>query len=163
MPAINTLRGIYPGVTCSCFGFLRPLPDKRARVFLYTNSNYNYMGLLNNIKDAFNKAEFTVAPNKKLKTISSEFKKTFDLTLVFYKGVTIADGELTLNQLGKKTTKEVNTTADGIQIKGNTKVGDAEKMFDKAFGVTVQIKDKTGKNLVPNDITIGQAARGEYK
>lgn len=121
------------------------------------------MGLLNNIKDAFNKAEFTVAPNKKLKTISSEFKKTFDLTLVFYKGVTIADGELTLNQLGKKTTKEVNTTADGIQIKGNTKVGDAEKMFDKAFGVTVQIKDKTGKNLVPNDITIGQAARGEYK
>ena len=74
------------------------------------------MGLLNNIKDAFNKAEFTVAPNKKLKTISAEFKKTFDLTLVFYKGVTIADGELTLNQLGKKTTKEVNTTADGIHF-----------------------------------------------
>ena len=68
------------------------------------------MGLLNNIKDAFNKSEFTVAPNKKLK-----------------------------------------------------KVGEAEKMFDKAFGVTVQIKDKSGKILVPNDITIGQAARGEYK
>ena len=162
MPVINTLRGIYPGVTCSCFGFLRPLPDKRARVFLYTNSNYNYMGLINNIKDAFNKAEFTVAPNKKLKTISADFKKNFDLTLVFYKGVTIADGELTLNQLGKKTTKEVNTTADAIQIKGSTKVGEVEKMFDKAFGVTVQIKDKSGKNLVPNEISIGQAARGDY-
>jgi hypothetical protein len=121
------------------------------------------MGLLNNIKDAFNKADFTVAPNKKLKTISADFKKAFDLTLVFYKGVTIADPELTLNQLGKKTTKEVNTTADGIKIKGSTKVGEAEKMFDKAFGVTVQIKDKSGKNLVPNEITIGQAARGEYK
>jgi len=121
------------------------------------------MGLLNNIKDAFNKAEFSVAPNKKLKTISADFKKAFDLSLVFYKGVTIADPELTLNQLGKKTTKEVNTTADGIKIKGSTKVGEAEKMFDKAFGVTVQIKDKAGKVLVPNEITIGQAARGEYK
>ena len=36
-------------------------------------------------------------------------------------------------------------------------------MFDKAVGVTVQIKDKSGKVLVPNEITIGQAARGEYK
>ena len=121
------------------------------------------MGLLNNIKDAFTKAEFTVAPNKKLKTISSDFKKAFDLSLVFYKGAQIADGDLTLNQLGKKTTKDVNTTASGIKIKGSTKVGDAEKMFDKAFGVTVQIKDKAGKVLVPNEITIGQAARGEYK
>ena len=31
------------------------------------------MGLINNIKDAFNKAEFTVAPNKKLKTLSADF------------------------------------------------------------------------------------------
>lgn len=121
------------------------------------------MGLLNNILDAFNKAEFTVAPNKKLKTISADFKKAFELTLVFYKGAAIADGDLTLNQLGQKTTKEVNTKAEGIKIKGSTKVGEAEKMFDNAFGVTVQIKDKTGKILVPNEITIGQAARGEYK
>jgi hypothetical protein len=42
------------------------------------------------------------------------------------------------------------------------KVGDAEKLFDTHFGVTVQIKDADAKNLVPNDITIGQAARGEY-
>lgn len=27
----------------------------------------------------------------------------------------------------------------------------------------VQIKDKEGKKLVPNEIIIGQAARGEYK
>ena len=121
------------------------------------------MGLLNNIKDAFNTADFTVAPNKKLKTISADFKKAFGLTLVFYKGAQIADPALTLNQLGKKTTKEVNTTAGGIKIKGSTKVSEAEKIFDKAFGVSVQIKDKSGKNLVPNGITIGQAAREEYK
>ena len=112
--------------------------------------------------DRFKNAEFTVAPQKKLKTISTDFKNAFDLTLVFYKGVQIADGELTLAALNKKTTKDVKSTADGLKIKASMKVGDAEKLFDSQFGITVQIKDKTGKKLVPNEITIGQAARGEY-
>ena len=55
------------------------------------------MGLFDSIKDRFNSAEFTVAPNKKLKTISADFMAAFDLTLVFYKGKQIADGDLTLN------------------------------------------------------------------
>lgn len=120
------------------------------------------MGLINNLKDKFNKAEFTVAPQKKLKTLSKEFLDAFDLQLVFYKGNIIAEGDLTLAALNKKTTKDVKANADGIKIKGSTKVGDAEKMFDTNFGVKVQIKDKAGKICVPNEITIGQAARGEY-
>ena len=36
------------------------------------------MGLINNLKDKFNKAEFTVAPQKKLKTLSKEFLDAFD-------------------------------------------------------------------------------------
>ena len=120
------------------------------------------MGLINNLKDKFKNAEFTVAPNKKLKTLSSEFKNSFGVSLVFYKGAQIADGELTLAALNKKTTKDVNAKADGLKIKASMKVGEAEKLFDQNFGVTVQIKDAEGKKLVPNDITIGQAARGEY-
>lgn len=120
------------------------------------------MGLLNNILDKFSKAEFTVAPQKKLKTISADFKKAFGLTLVFYKGAQIADGDLTLAALNKKTSKEVKTKAEGLKIKGSSKVGEAEKLFDSHFGVTVQIKDAAGTKLVPNEITIGQAARGEY-
>ena len=121
------------------------------------------MGLFDSIKDRFNSAEFTVAPNKKLKTISADFMAAFDLSLVFYKGKQIADGDLTLNQLNEKTTKDVKkASTSALKIKGSTKVGDAEKLFDETFGVTVQIKDKTGKNLVPNEITIGKAARGEY-
>lgn len=120
------------------------------------------MGILNNFLDKFKNAEFTVAPQKKLKTISADFKKAFDLTLVFYKGVKIADPELTLASLNNKTSKTVNTHADGLKIKASMKVGDAEQLFDTNFGVTVQIKDKEGKKLVPNEITIGQAARGEY-
>ena len=120
------------------------------------------MGLFNNILDNFKNAEFTVAPNKKLKTISDDFKKAFNLTLVFHKGVQIADGELTLAALNKKTTKDVKSTAGGLKIKASMKVGDAEKLFDANFGVTVQIKDAAGSKLVPNGITLGQAARGEY-
>ena len=120
------------------------------------------MGLLNNFMDKFKNAEFTVAPQKKLKTISADFKKAFNLSLVFYKGVQIADGALTLAALNKKTTKDVKTTADGLKIKASMKVGDAEKLFDTNFGVTVQIKDADNKKLVPNEITLGQAARGEY-
>lgn len=123
---------------------------------------YITMGLLNNLMDRFKNAEFTVAPQKKLKTISADFKKAFELTLVFYKGATIADGDLTLAALNKKTTKDVKANADGLKIRASMKVGDAEKLFDTNFGVTVQIKDKSGAKLVPNGITIGQAARGEY-
>lgn len=120
------------------------------------------MGILNSILDNFKNAEFTVAPNKKLKTLSADFKKAFNLSLVFYKGAQIADGDLTLAALNKKTTKDVKSTANGLKIKASMKVGDAEKLFDTNFGVTVQIKDVKGTKLVPNGITIGQAARGEY-
>lgn len=112
--------------------------------------------------DKFKNAEFTVAPQKKLKTISADFKKAFNLSLVFYKGAQIADGELTLAALNKKTTKDVKANAGALKIKASMKVGDAEKLFDENFGVTVQIKDTEGKKLVPNEITLGQAARGEY-
>ena len=121
------------------------------------------MGLVNNFLDRFNKAEFTVSPNKKLKTLSGEFKEAFGVSLVFYKGNKIADGEMTLKQLDQRTSKEVTTSGASLKIKGNMKVGRVEELFDSAFGVTVQIKDKDGKTLVPNGITVGQAAREEYR
>ena len=130
-------------------------------LFLGTGSKTNTMGLLDKIKDNFTKAEFTVSPQKKLKTLSAEFENAFGVELVFYKGKQIADGDLTLKGLNDKTSKTVDTRAvEGLKIKGSMKVGDAEKLFDEHFGVTVQIK-KDGK-LVPNGITIGEAARGEF-
>ena len=122
------------------------------------------MGLLNNIKDNFSKAEFSVTPNKKLKTLSADFKKAFGVNLVIYKGTHIADGDLTLNQLNQKTTKNVDTKADDLKIKASMKVGDVEKLFSDHFGVTVQIKDAEGGNKKEYDnLTIGQLARGEGK
>ena len=120
------------------------------------------MGLLNSIKDHFTNAEFAVAPNKKLKTIWADFKKSFGCTLAIYKGKQLADGDLTLNQLNQKTSKDVKTAAAGeLKLKASMKVGEAEKLFDEMYGLTVQIKDPAGKTCVDNKLTIGQAARGE--
>ena len=40
------------------------------------------MGLFDKFLDRFNKAEFTIAPNKKLKSLSKDFKEAYDLSLV---------------------------------------------------------------------------------
>ena len=122
------------------------------------------MGLLNNIKDHFTNAEFTVAPNKKVKTVCADFKKAFGVTLAIYKGAQLADPEMTLAELNKRTTKDVKTKSyDELKIKASMKVGEAEKLFDQLFGLTVQIKDPKGEKCVDNKLTIGQAARGEGK
>ena len=120
------------------------------------------MGLFNSISDHFSSAEFSVSPNKKLKTISKQFKESFGLTLIFYKGKIIADNNLTINQLDLKVSKEIKTRDASLKIKAATKIGDAEQFFMDSFGVTVQIKDAEGKKLVPNEVTIGKASRGEY-
>jgi hypothetical protein len=118
------------------------------------------MGLFDSIKDYFNNAEFSIAPNKKLKTISTEFKNAFNLSLIFYKGNMIADGDLTLAGLNRRTSKEVNTTSkEDIKIKGSMKVKDVEDLFEKTYGVKVQIKDATGKTLINNDFTLGKGSR----
>jgi hypothetical protein len=128
--------------------------------FLIINLKTTKMGLLNNIKDRFKNAEFSVAPNKKLKTISKDFKEAFDLSLVFYKGNMIAEDTLTLSALNKKTTKDVNSNSkEELKIKASMKVGQVEDLFDQKFGIKVQIKDKTAKNLVDNGLTIGNASR----
>lgn len=120
------------------------------------------MGLLNNLKDHFTNAEFSVAPNKKVKTICADFKNAFGCTLAIYKGTHIADGDLTINQLDKHTSKEVNTHSEAeLKIKASMKVGDVEKLFDTTYGLKVQIKDAKGEFCVDNKLTIGQAARGE--
>ena len=94
----------------------------------------------------------------KLKTHSGA-KKRFNIT----KGGKVKRSHAFRSHiLNKKTTKDVKSTADGLKIKASMKVGDAEKLFDQNFGVTVQIKDAKGTKLVPNGITLGQAARGEY-
>ena len=124
----------------------------------------NDMGILNNIKDHFNTAEFTVSPSKKIKTICTDFKRAFGCSLCIYKGTHIADENLTINQLNEQVSAKIDVKSDKeIKIKASMKVGEAEKLFKTTYGLTVQVKNPEGTICVPNGITIGQAARGEYK
>lgn len=118
------------------------------------------MGILNSIKDHFEKADFSIAPNKKLKTISKEFKDNFGLSLVFYKGNIIAEETLTLAGLNKKSSAEISTKSDEeVKIRASMKVEKVEELFLKTFGVTVQIKNKNATKLVDNKLSLGEALR----
>jgi hypothetical protein len=67
---------------------------------------------------------------------------------------------LTLAALNKKTAKKVNTTSKvDVKIKGSMKVADVEDLFENTYGVKVQIKDKSAKTLIDNDLTLGKASR----
>jgi hypothetical protein len=116
--------------------------------------------VLNKIKDNFTKAEFNVAPNKKIKSIQSDFKDAFGLSLVFYKGKKIAESDMTLAALAQKTAKEITTKdAENLKLKASMKVKAAEELFDEYFGITVQVKDPSGTQLIPDEQTLGDAAR----
>ena len=126
---------------------------------------YKYVSLIGD--------ELDFKKNGKLKSAKLQFKSTTSRldedmdTDDIDKTIGAGEGNTTAKSMGYYlthvlTTKDVKKANAELKIKGSMKVGEAEKLFDKNFGVTVQIKDKTGKKLVPNEITIGQAARGEY-
>ena len=113
--------------------------------------------LVNRIADNFDKQEFSVAPQKKLKTISKDFNAAFGLDLVFYKGKKIAESDLTLAGLNKKTAAAVDSKAGDVKIKASMSVGEVENLFKSQFGTTVQIKS-SGK-LVDDNTSLGDARR----
>ena len=110
------------------------------------------MEIFNQLKDRLNKAEFSVSPNKKPKSISADFKNAFGLSLVFYKGNIIAEDSLTLSGLNKKISTNLNINT-GIEIKtrGSMKVKEVEKLFKDAYNVKVQVKDSSAKMLIDDN------------
>lgn len=119
------------------------------------------MGFFSNFFDRFKAADFHLAPNKKIKSIQSEFKNNFGLTLRVYKGKALADPEMTFAQLNQRTSKSINASNTDLIIKANMNIGDFEKLIDQHFGVTVQIANEFDTYCINNKYTIGQASRKE--
>ena len=115
------------------------------------------MGLLGKIMDNFKAADFDIHHNMKVKTLQAEFKKNFGVTMRVYNGVKFADPDKTLGSF-----KSSNTKAPELKIKAKMTVDDVEKKFESAFGLKIQIADKNNNHLLPNSITLGEGARGEY-
>ena len=70
---------------------------------------------------------------------------------------------MTFAALNKIVSKSINIKAHSLKIRFSMKEREVEKLIDIQFAVTVQIKDKTAKILVPNSMSLGQATREEYK
>lgn len=119
------------------------------------------MGFFSNFFDRFKAADFQIAPNMKIKSIQSEFKNNFGLTLRVYKGKVLADPEITFAQLAKLTSKEVKSNSSDLVVKANMNIAEFEMLISNHFGVTVQVANEWDTYNVNNKYTLGQASRRE--
>lgn len=114
-----------------------------------------------NLTDKFKAKDFHIAANKKLQTIQAEFKENFGLTLRIYKGKQLADPEMTIAGLNKKTSSEIHAKSADLSIKASLNIGEFEKLIETHFGLTIQVANEFDTYCVNNKYTLGQAARKE--
>jgi len=116
---------------------------------------------ISNFTDKFKAKDFHISPNKKVKSIKSEFKNNFGLTLRVYKGKQFADDNLTFAALNQKTSKDINSKNDDLSIKASMNIGEFEKLIDQHYGLTVQVANEYDTYCINNKYTLGQASRKE--
>jgi hypothetical protein len=109
------------------------------------------------LMDNFKAADFEISGKMKVKSLQKDFKGNFGVTLRVYNGVKFADPDKTLGSF-----KSTTTNVDGFKVKAKMTVNEVEKKFIENFGLKVQIADKNDTHLLPNSITLGEGARGEY-
>lgn len=119
------------------------------------------MRFFSNLKDKFKAKDFHIAANKKLKTIQAEFKENFGLTLRIYKGKQLADPEMTIAGLNKKTSSEIHANNSDLSIKASLNIGEFEKLIENHFGLSIQVANEFDTYCVNNKYTLGQASRKE--
>lgn len=117
------------------------------------------MGILANFLDKFKAKDFSISPNKKIKTIQSEFKENFGLSLRVYKGNQLADPSLTIAGLNGKVSGKIDATKDDLSIKASMTIAEIEKAVKDHFGLKVQVANEFDTYLVGNQYTLGQASR----
>jgi hypothetical protein len=97
----------------------------------------------------------------KIKSIQSEFKNNFGLTLRVYKGKVLADPEITFAQLNKLTSKDIKTNSTDLVIKANMIISEFEELVNNHFGISVQVANEFDTYNLNNKYTLGQASRRE--
>lgn len=90
-----------------------------------------------------------VSGRKTVKSLKEEFKKEFGVSVRVYKGKKFADESATLASI---RAEGAPSSAD-FEVRGNTKVGNVEKQFKDALGITIQIEDAAG-GLADNSVTL---------
>ena len=93
-------------------------------------------------------AELSISGRMLVKTLKSDFKKTYGLSLRVYKGGnSFADDNATLASVSSKK-------AEDFKASGNMLVGNFEKNFEENTGLKIQVTSPNDKELVSNISTI---------
>ena len=116
---------------------------------------------ISNITDKFKAKDFHLAPNKKIRSLKSDFKNNFGLTLRVYKGKQFADEELTLAALDRRTSKDIDAEKEDLKIQVSLTIAEFEKLIDSHYGLTVQVANEYDTYCINNKYTLGQASRKE--
>lgn len=94
----------------------------------------------------------------KVKTLKSEFKKEFGLTLRIYSGVNFADDDATLASIRKGESK-----GGEFSPQRNTKVGNFEDKMMDMFGIKTQVAGSDDSYLCDNNKTLAGALEADEK
>jgi len=100
-------------------------------------------------------AEISVSGRMSVKTLKSQFKKEFNLTLRVYNGAKFADEAATLASLRKGDA----TKAGDLKIVGNLLVGNFEKRFQETYGIKVQVANADDTKLINDSLTLSAASK----
>ena len=94
----------------------------------------------------------------KVKTLRSDFKKEFELSLRVYDGINFADDEATLASIRKGDNK-----GGEFSVKRNTNVGKLKDKIMDMFGIKTQIAGSDDSYLCDNDKTLAGALEADEK
>lgn len=114
--------------------------------------------IINIVKDNFKAADFEISSQMMVKTLQKEFKQNFGLSLRIYEvGTGFAPPDKRIGHINN-----VNTKAEGFKIKATWKSTEVNHKFLEVFNLKVRVSDLNDDHLIPDDLTLGAAARGEY-
>ncbi|TAF73593.1 MAG: hypothetical protein EAZ53_12125 [Bacteroidetes bacterium] len=114
--------------------------------------------ILNIVKDSFKAVDFEITSEMNVNVLQNEFKKNFGLSLRIYEvGTGFAPGTKKLSDIN-----QVQTNKNGFSIKATWKIKDVSEKFSNVYNLKVKVADINDEHLIPNDLTLGAAARGEY-
>jgi hypothetical protein len=105
-----------------------------------------------------NEMALNINGRMKVKTLVSDFKKEFGLTLRVYNGRSFADEGATLASIRKGDAK-----GGEISPKRNMKVGNLEDKIQELFGIKTQIAGSDDSYLCDNDNTLAKALEVDTK
>jgi hypothetical protein len=120
----------------------------------------DFTNILNKAKDSFKVAEIDISNETVVQDIQKQFKEAFALSLRIYKGLEgLAEP---YEKLGEISEEEIKKSKKPFKIKASMQISNLIQSFEDNYGINIEIGDKEDTHVIPENVTLGQAARSEY-